>query len=55
MGQAKRRKQIGEYPEVTPKPRSQTRIKRTDDYFGYYPGLFTDIFRIMGSRSNRMR
>lgn len=38
MGQAKRRKDIGAYPEVRPKPRAITRLKRdpleVDTYLG---------------------
>jgi hypothetical protein len=44
MGQAKRRKLAGDYPEQKPKPRQQARIKRRHmDYIDYFPMMFTTM------------
>jgi hypothetical protein len=45
MGQAKRRKLAGDYPEQKPKPRTKGRIKPVvnsrGEYFAYFPGMFS--------------
>jgi hypothetical protein len=56
MGQAKRRKVAGTYPELTPKPKTKTRIRRnvrpSEEYFGYFPMMFTTLAMLYGRRRN---